>query len=849
MNIKKLLLYIGVMVAPFVGWAQPNFSYYHHTLCDFVPKNITLDGKDVALQGKFNGDIPTPKQVLGYELGERYVEWADVVQYMEALAAKSDRVSLVELGRSNEARRFIKLVITSPQNHSSLDKIKADHLKLVDVAHSAEVDTKQMPLIANVICSMHGNEVSGVNASIAIAYFFAASEDEAVVKMLDDMVLLLIPGINPDGINRYSTWCNTALGTLKIEDPNTYEHGNPWPGMRTNHYYADTNRDLLMCQHQEGRIAVKQYLDWHPNLVLDAHEMRSKNARFFHSPGHPLRLHQYVTAENQALTGEIGAYIEKALTPLGAHPYSGTQFDDYYIGKGACYGDIQGSVCLLFEQAAARGYIRQFDNETITLPQTIRHQSEAVISALCAGYDIREKLLNYQRDFYVKSAAKAEQSEVQGYIFHARGDKAKAYRLLENLLIHNIDIYHLAKDVKVGKEKFDATESFIIPLNQRYFYKVKAIWETLAADSFQDNTFYDISTWTFPLAYDVAHAELKSVDGLIGEPAALVFPQGNIIGGVSDKGYIIDARALYSHNLLNALMTKGVEVKVATEPFKAAKQKLSCGCGVVEVANQPISAEEIYKILDNAAKENGVDVYAIEGKLNLEKLALQSLEQPKVAMLADNGINATAMGEIWMLLEKHYGIAPARLSFNVLGKKSLAKYNVLVVADGALPRKHKAHTAIRKWIEAGGTLITTGNGYKMAARAKLPAIKQLPKPEGKGPEAKIAGAIFDATIDTSSPLGYGYTTSRLPLFRMGVATYDEAATEGVIVPLRYASKPHLSGYASQANIERIASTPAVMVVKCGDGRIIHFADNPTFRSYWFGASKLLMNAIYFGQLY
>ena len=848
MNIRKSLLLLCVALYPLMSFAQPTFSHYPHDLGYFLPKSLNIEGEEVALSGNFNPETPTPKQVLGFELGERYFEWSDILDYVEALAAKSDRIRLVELGRTNENRRFVQLIITSPKNHANLEQIKADHLRLLDASQSATLDTKQMPIVNSITCSMHGDEVSGANASIAMAYLFAASNDEAILKMLDNMVLLITPGSNPDALNRYSTWVNNALGSLHCGDNNSLEHHQAWPGARSNHYYANGNRDLLMCQHPEGRVAVESYLNWMPNLVLDLHEMGGKNHAFFHSPGHPLRLHPYVTEENQSLTGEVGAYVSKALTPIGANPYSGKSFDDYYLGKGGAYGDVQGSVCLLFEQASARGYIRKYANGYITLPMTIRHQAEASIAALCAGYDMREKLLNYQRDFYLKSAVAAQQSKVQGYIFNARGDKARAYRLLENLLVHNIEVHHLAKDTKVGKEVYSAEESFIIPLNQPYFYKVKAIWERIARDNFKDIHFYDISTWTFPLAYNVAHAEVNSVDGLLGEKADLTFPQGSVIGGKSDRGYIIDAVGLYSHNVLNALMAKGVSVKVANKPFKFAKRTMSCGSAVVEVENQPISADEIYSLLEANSKENGVDVYALDNKFKSEKLALGELRKPKVAILVGKGFQDGAMGSIWMLLEKHYGIAPARLTANVVNKKVLAKYNVLIAPHGALPRGSKSYPAIREWVEKGGTIIATGYGYNMSAFAGLPAFKRLPALKNNDVNT-IKGAILNSTIDTSSPIGYGYTAEELPLCRMGSHAYDESVMSNFFIPVRYTAQPHLSGYISEENISRIASTPAVMVAKCGNGQFITFADNPIFRSFWFGGAKMLMNAIYFGHLY
>ena len=101
------------------AFAQPNFSSYSHDLNFFLPKSLTVEQKEVAITGGYNSEIPTPKQVLGFELGERYFEWSDILGYVEAVAAKSDRVKLVDLGRTHEKRRLVQLIITSPKNSPS----------------------------------------------------------------------------------------------------------------------------------------------------------------------------------------------------------------------------------------------------------------------------------------------------------------------------------------------------------------------------------------------------------------------------------------------------------------------------------------------------------------------------------------------------------------------------------------------------------------------------------------------------------------------------------------------------------------------------------------------------------
>ncbi len=843
---KKVFLFFGLMLLSLTAMAQPTFVDEDvKTLDFFIPKTLQLNGGEVQLEGKYDNSIPTPKEALGFEIGSRYCEWGDVLHYAETLARVSDRVRLVEIGRTYEARRFVQLIISSPKNIANLDQIKADHLKLIDPAQSASLDTKQMPLVTNITCSIHGNEASGVNAAVVMAYFFAASQDAAVLEMLDNMVLLLVPGSNPDGINRFATWCNVVSGNLKTANKASQEYKHPWPGGRTNHYWADANRDLLMCQHPEGKVAVSQYLDWMPNLVLDLHEKGSKKNTFFHSPGPSDRLHPYVTLENQELTGEVGAYVSKALTPVGANPYSGKGYDDFYLGKGAAYGDVQGSVCLLYEQPNTRTFKVVIGKELVTINHGIRNQTYGCIAALCSGLDRRVKFLDYQRDFYKKSIDAAKNEPVKGYLFQATGDRGRAYRLLENLDIHGIKVYHLAKDVNVGKQNFKAGEAFVIPLEeQTYFYKTKAVWEKLGLDSYQSNVFYDISTWSFPLAYNVEHADLTSIDGLLGARAELKFPEGAVVGGNANT-YVFEATELYSFNLLRALLKEGVNVGIAQKPFKVDGVKMGCGSAVVSLEGQTVQADKIYNILTEAAKANGVNVVATNS-LKVDKLNLAPAQMPKVAILVNSGSSST-LGEIWCKLDRQYGLAPALLDASELGKKSLNKYNVIISTCNLPNKGSKTADKLRKWVETGGTLITVQSGYKTANNTGLTSIKTIAEPE-KGTANKIKGMILNASIDNNSPLGYGYLSTELPIMKRGATVYAEPAGN-TIVPVRYTAKPYLSGYISQTNLDRVASAPVAMVTPCGEGNVIHFCDNITFRSYWYGASKLLMNAIYFGHLY
>ena len=139
---KKIFLFFGLMLMSLTAMAQPTFVDEDvKTLDYFIPKTLQLNGGEVKLEGNYDKSIPTPKEALGFEIGSRYCEWGDVLHYAETLARVSDRVRLVELGRTHEARRFVQLVISSPKNIANLDQIKADHLKLITISVAASAQS------------------------------------------------------------------------------------------------------------------------------------------------------------------------------------------------------------------------------------------------------------------------------------------------------------------------------------------------------------------------------------------------------------------------------------------------------------------------------------------------------------------------------------------------------------------------------------------------------------------------------------------------------------------------------------------------------------------------------------
>lgn len=878
---KNFIVLLAMAFVFNMAIAQPHPEKYPFDIQYFIPLQFPVPGySSIPITNRYDERVPQPKQILGFEIGEQYADWNDVLKYMNALARTCDRVTIKEYGRTYQHRPFIQVIITSPANLQKLEQIRLEHLQLTDRENSGKLDITQMPVVVNLMSSVHGNEASGMNASLATAYFFAASDDETVKKILDQTVLIITPGLNPDGINRFASWVNTTRSFQNVTDLNSREFTEPWPSSRTNHYWADCNRDWLMAQHPEGQNAIAMYMEWMPNVVNDHHEMSGDCKGLYFSPGHPLRTHPFTPQQNQDLTMEISSHTAAALDKIGTLYFSKEGYDDYYYGKGASYGDMQGSVCILLEQVASRGYLRPTSAGLMLFANTIRNQSHTAITTVFASWRMKDKLLEYQRQYFINTAAQAAKDPVKGYVFNTRGRKGIQYHFLKNMECHHIEVYKLKKDISTGGKIYLAADSYIVPTNQKHYTKVRTVWENMT--KFADSTFYDISTWTFPHAFNLQYASLESINGLMGEKVEnTVFPQGKVIGGKSDYAYVFENREFYTPKFIAELLRKGLYVRAAKKPFTWSDgkktNKFGYGTLIVQLQNQPLDADQIYRLMTSLAEECGVDVYSMKGGMmrdfDLGSPSNEVIQMPHIAIIVGRGMGAADCGEIWFMLDQWFQIPPALIEFTRLHKTDLSKYNVIILANGTPTETVPAvvYEKLKNWVDRGGTLIATGNAYTIANKAKLTDIRTVPDSKSFNPEEKridgtvspykiyaskagagagnsVRGVILQCCLDTTSPLGWGYDNEEIAVMRRNSVSFQ--IPEGSYnVPLYYSPKPYLSGCISAKNVKKIAGTPAIIVTPAGKGNVIFINDDLNFRSYWMGANKIFMNAIFFSRLY
>ena len=836
---KKLYFLIAFLTICSTAIAQTiDASYY-------LPKNHS-----------YNKEIPKPESILGFTVGEWHVSHDKLSEYIRALAKASDRISIENRGSTYEGRPLFLLTITSPKNHQNLEFIKEQHT-LLSEPESKNLNINDMPAVVYQGFSIHGNEASGANAGLMVTYHLAASLDPTVEELLNDVVILFDPSFNPDGLQRFSQWVNTHKSNTLNPDPNDREFNESWPRGRTNHYWFDMNRDWLPVQLPESKARIKSFSEWLPNILTDHHEMGT-NATFFFQPGIQSRVNPLTPQMNQILTKEIGEFHAEALNEIGSLYYTEESFDDFYYGKGSTYPDVNGSIGILFEQASSRGHIQESDHGLLTFPFTIRNQFKTALSTLKAAKNMRVKLLNYQRKFYADALKESNQSKYKSIVFGNEKDPATSYRLAEILKRHKIKIHKLKKDTQIKGEKYAENASYVVPLNQKKNKLIHAMFDTQT--KFQDSLFYDISAWTFPLAFNLNYSFEKS-ETLAGEEIKELSQGEPADIKKSSYAYLLESNGYYTPKFIYKLLDAGVRIKVGLKPFSIDGNFYDYGSIMIPVAIQDINSGELYNLINDYSSGLMLDIKSVETGLtegiDLGSNNFKSLQKPKVALLVGDGVRSYDAGEIWHLMDIQYQIPVTKIDVRQLNRIDLSKYTHFIIPSytGSLLNANK--NKIESWIKTGGTLVAYRDAIKWTNKVELTSVKlKLFKQEAeeinfdqrsnfRGAQ-NIGGAIFNSNIDRSHPINFGIEQNNLPLFRNS-RIFIDADKQSYNNPLIYSQNPLLSGYISKEQLNLLKGSVPFKYIRKGRGNIILLTDNTNFRAFWYGTNKLFANTLFYSN--
>ncbi|WP_255833640.1 M14 family zinc carboxypeptidase [Kordiimonas sp. SCSIO 12603] len=825
---------------------------------------------DYYLQKGVNYDqsVLKPGEIIGHDIGDQPIRHDLMLRYIEELAANSDRMKAETIGYSHEGRPILFITITSPENHARLDEIKANHLLRTD-PKTADQANDDMPVVTWLNYGVHGAEASGMDAAVPTLYHLAAAQGERVENELDNSVILITAIFNPDGHSRRAAWVTQYGSDVLATDPNHEVHNQFWPGARTNHYWFDLNRQWLLQTQPESQAWLAKWHEWKPQVSGDFHEMGPNSTYYFH-PGVPTRKYPMIPAKGRELLYEIAGYHVNWLDDEGKLYFSEEGFDNYYIGKGSTYPQVNGSLGILFEAGAQMGIARESDQGLKTYSENVQNHVGTSYSTIQGAVAMREKLHDYQREFFKSGADLAKSDKVKGYVFRAPEDHTRMDIFLDFLSRHKVKAYRVNGSVKAGGGSYGG-DSYIVPMDQANYRMAKALFNKIT--EFPDKVFYDVSGWTMPAAFGLDYAEVTgSIKGKLGDA---VTSTGFVAKtpDTSDYAYMFRWSDYYAPKVVNALLQEGIMARVNKEPVRVKTTKgvvaFERGAIIVQKHLQTVSAGRIDRLVQMLAAENNIQVHAVTSGRTLDAGAdlggrntVSDLKAPKPLLVTGPGVNPYDAGEVWHLLDHRMNMPVTLVRNERLSRVNLDDYTHVILVGGnsrMVPANMKDR--VKDWVRSGGTLIAHRQGAswvmnnilpkKKAEKASPSAPVQRLKYSQKGQkdaEHVIGGAVFKSELDITHPMAFGFVrdhvaTNRNTSIKLRVPN-DPYAQVAV-----YTDAPLVSGYASDKRIKELKGSPMMTAERFGRGTIVLFADNPNFRATYYGSEKLFLNAIFFSSAF
>jgi hypothetical protein len=838
--------------------------------------------------------VPTPKQVLGYELGERYSSHSRIEKYVTALQQPAhDRMKIVPYGETNEGRTLYLAVFSSAENLRRLDDITSNIRKLSDprtiTDAQAEAIITSNPAIAWLSYGVHGNEASSSEAALNVMYQLASRTDQEIVSLLDKLVIIIDPLLNPDGHERYVNYETSRSGITPIEDRNAVEHNEDWPSGRTNHYFIDLNRDWAWLTQKESKARITAYQQWMPQVHVDFHEMGYNSSYFFFPAFKPINKNfPKSTTEWAEIYGKANA---AAFDKHGWSYWSGESFDLFYPGYGDSWPSLNGAIGMTYEQGGQVGVrVKRNDETILTLKDRLEHHSVTSLATLNATAEHREKRLRDFYEFFQQAIAEGKSGPVKAFIVPPGKDPSRTAQMISLLTHQGVEITQAEKEFSVDglktyfssatQTKIFPSGSYIILLEQPSKRLIMALMEQEPALS--DTFFYDISSWALPIAYGVeAYWTGKPFQTTTTILEDVTRPQASVSGGKAGYAYILRWDSNDAMRALIWLLQNNYRANVAMKEFTLKGAKFSRGSIIIPVAS---NAPDIHDRVQELANKFHLTITAAqtgftESGMNLGSDRAVRIKRPKIIVATNSPVGTESFGAVWGMFDLSYGIEFVPMKLAQIRNADLHDYTAMIFPDdysgGQGYRSNLDSGAVQKiktWIAGGGTFVGIEGGATFASMTKIASIKIKEQPKdddksvkkdssGKGEKLSdaelrkrmtveererkrrleaIPGTMVNVKLDNSHPLGFGYDTT-ITVFKT-TETMFELSENGYNVGI-YTKSPRLSGYMSKENEKMLAGTPFLVHEQLGGGNVILFADDPNFRMFWVGLNKLFLNSV------
>ncbi len=821
-------------------------------------------------------EVPRPQNALGFRVGEDYklADWEEIVSYFHSLDAASDRIMVQELGKTTMGNPFILAIISSSYNLRNLERYQQIQQRLADPRELSPQEAERLiaegKTIVLITCSIHSTEIASSQMSMELAYRLASEESPQVKEILDNVIFLLVPSLNPDGIIMVTDWYRKTLGT-------PYEGTSP-PYLYHKYVGHDNNRDWYMITQQETKLTVEKIHNvWHPQIVYDMHQMGSRGARLFVPPFiDPIEPN--VDPLLQAEIVWMGSAIASELIAQGK---SGVVMASIYDGwtPARAYQHYHGGIRILSEAASARlaspikvswdqlieegrGYNAKKSTWNFPLPWKGGewHLRDIVDYELIAAFAcLRHAALYRDRwltNFYTISKRAVERKEPP-FAFLVpleQDDLPTAIAMLQVLRKGMVEIHRATEPFTADGIPYPAG-TYVIPLAQPYGSYAKTLLEVqhypvrYQYPGGPPLPPYDTTAHTLPLLMGVKSITVMSPFTAKMEPLEeILLPKGKVVGGIAKYAYLLSHQSNNSVLAVNRLLKDGYKVYWSTDDATVDRQFFPAGTVVIP------QADELDTKIKTLAGELGLSFFSINKALPARGYLLKT---PRIGLYKSWSASINEGWTRWILEQWEFPYQSLH-DKEVREGKLTEKFDVIILPDqsssaiinGIPPGRYPSEYCggmgksgvenLKQWVYSGGTLIALNSASQLPIEHFwLPVRNSL---EGV-PRNKFAapGSILKVVLDRLHPIAYGYPRETNVMFWRGLAFELSGGSAVATYP---SANPLLSGWIMGA--EHLYQKGALVDLPLGKGRVILFGFRIPYRAQSYATFKFLFNALHYG---
>jgi hypothetical protein len=717
---------------------------------------------------KYDPNVPTPDGVLGFPVGSKPATHAQIEAVFKALAAKSPRCKLFEYGKTHEGRALYYMVIASEANLNRLDSLKTDLAKLADPRQVSREEGDRLaatlPAVAWMAYVIHGDEMSGSDAALAVAYHLAAGADADVTNLLANLVVIIDPLMNPDGRDRFLGMQAQNRTVQPSVDDQSLLHTGVWPRGRMNHYLFDMNRDWIFATQPETRGRLRAVNEWNPHYFMESHEMESQGTFLFLPAREAINLNQPGNVRKWEV--EFAKDLATNFDARGWRYYNGEWNDDWYPGYSSSWSALRGAVANLYEQASIGvDAVRREEGTLEPYREAVHKQLVSSMANLTFLARNRPAIL---ADFVAeKRQCVGPDASIPAHTFAVlpSANATRQRRFLDLISLEGFEAYTAGEPFtaqgqdRLGREikdmKFPAG-TLLIPVRQPQARLLNAMLEfdphtipQFLTDERRDllrfgrSRIYDITGWSLPMLFDVPTFDLPAGLPAEARPKLVSFrppADAPITNSDTSAAFVIDGADDASVAAAGRLMERGAWVRVADKPFQFDNREFTRGSVLVVRKDNANFAGNLTDVLSNVCAELSLTAIGVRtgyGPGDLPDLGGEHfilLKPPRIAIFGRDPIEAYSYGTAWYLIDHVLGLRASYLDTQNLQNTDLRRYNVLVLPDGATADSLKNDMEpLKDWVNAGGTLVATGSSAAVFAREKdgLGGTRLLPDVLGK----------------------------------------------------------------------------------------------------------------------